>query len=91
MSAALLSRNGRTVLGGGLRRTGDLHFHALGQPLATATLADAKAFAAVLSEAQLTEVPGAGLGEELHLSSHQVAGVGLRWDGAICHLSAFTK
>jgi hypothetical protein len=64
---------------------------ALGQPPAGATLADAKAFAAVLSEAQLTEVPGAGLGVELHLSSHQLVGLGLRWEDAVCHLAAFAK
>jgi hypothetical protein len=62
---------------------------AIGQPATTATLADAKAFAAMLSEAQLTEASGAGLGDELHLSSHQVTGVGLRWEGAVCHLAAF--
>jgi hypothetical protein len=64
---------------------------ALGQPDATATLADAKAFAAVLGEARLTEAPGAGLGVELHLRSHQVVGSGLRWDGAVCHLAAFAR
>jgi hypothetical protein len=33
----------------------------------------------------------AGLGDALHLSSNQVTGVGLRWEGVVCHLAAFAK
>jgi hypothetical protein len=64
---------------------------ALAQPdaRATATLADAKAFVALMSEARVTDVSGVGLGEELHLTSTRIAGTGLRWAGAVCHLSAF--
>ena len=64
---------------------------ALGQPAATATFADAKAFAARLNEATLSEVPGAGLGEELHLTSSDIVATGLRWQGAVCHLAAFAR
>jgi hypothetical protein len=56
---------------------------------ATATLADAKAFAALMSEARVTDVSGIGLGEELHFTSSRIAGTGLRWEGAVCHLAAF--
>ena len=64
---------------------------ALGQPPATATLADGNAFAAVLSEARWSESPGAGLGRELHLTSSDVVATGLHWAGAICHLAAFAR
>jgi hypothetical protein len=64
---------------------------ALGQLQASATLADAKAFATAVSEARLAESPGAGLGVELHFTSSKVVGSGLYWAGAICHLAAFAK
>ncbi len=45
---------------------------------------------AVLS-ASRREVPGAGLGTEVHLSSAAVTGVALRWEGVSVHLSAFSS
>lgn len=46
-------------------------------------------FLAAVDGATVDTQPGVGLGEELHLRSPQVTGVGLRFEGRLLHLAAF--
>jgi ARG/rhodanese/phosphatase superfamily protein/restriction endonuclease-like protein len=64
---------------------------AVGQPDVTASLEDAAAFAAAVSQTEMLGAPATGLGDELRFESPDVVGLGLAWDGRIVHLAAFKK
>jgi hypothetical protein len=64
---------------------------ALGQPEVSASLADAKAFAAAVTSAGTQSGSATGLGRELRFQSRDVVGLGLEWEGGIVHLAAFSR
>jgi len=64
---------------------------AVGAPDRAATLADAKAFAAVVAGASSEVGPAVGLGSEVRLAAPGVVGLGLEWADAIVHLAAFAS
>ena len=55
----------------------------------TTTVAEIEAFLEALAGAECAIQPGVGLGEEIHLRSEAVTGVGLTYEGRLVHLAAF--
>lgn len=53
------------------------------------TLADVERFLEAVDRAGRVAQPGVGLGEELHLRSEDITGVGLSYEGQLVHLAAF--
>lgn len=59
------------------------------EPCQPGAVCEVEAFLAAVTAAPVSAGPAVGLGEELLFESDTVAGAGLRWDGALVHLSAY--